>query len=354
MRNRNLRIRTGLVMASGSLLALGCATACSSSSSSGGASAGAGSIPTVTIGLTGQDAIFADVVLAQQEGYFTQAKVNVELLNQEASATTNGDAGRVDLVGSGTPSAMPPAVNGRAISIVYEYISGCGDAGLVVPANSTYKSVMDLSGKRVITKGAGSGSYGAAEAWSAYIVAHGGKPLQIVPVESTGSMDAELASGQVQAGAGSLTQYTGPLSQGQLKILISPSSALAYSVFPKTMVGNAYWGLASVVQQNKTGIQRALSAIREADQYINAHSVSQVSQILEASSYLKGLSASNISAGVQADKPFYAQTSGMITPSAWTTTLSVDKNFGLTVNLKSPALGYGAIVDMSYLNSQSG
>lgn len=348
MLNRKYRIRASLIMASGPLLALGCATACSSSS--GGA---AGGVPTVTVGLTGQDAIFADVALAQQEGYFKQAKVNVQLLNQEASATTNGSAGRVDLVGSGTPSSLPPAVNGRPVSIVYEYISGDGDAGLVVAANSPYKSVMDLSGKRVITKGAGSGSYGAAQKWSAYIVAHGGKPLQIVPVASTGSMDAELLSGQVQAGAGSLTQYTGPLSQHKAKLLVSPSSALAYSVFPKTMVGNVYWGLASVVQKNKTGITRALSAIRKADQYINSHSVAQVAKALEASAYLKGLDAGDITAGVQADKPFYAKSLGMITSQAWTTTLSAYKDFGLTVNLKSPALGYGSMVDMSYLNPQS-
>ncbi|HEX3923280.1 MAG TPA: ABC transporter substrate-binding protein [Streptosporangiaceae bacterium] len=338
-------------MASGSLLALGCATACSSSSSS--SSGGSADIPTVTIGLTGQDAIFADVVLAEQQGFFKQAKVNVELIDQEASATTNGAAGRVDLVGSGTPSALPAAANGRQTAVVYEYISGNGDSGLVVPANSSYKSVMDLSGKRVVTKGAGSGSYGAAKTWSNYIVAHGGKPLVLVPVESTGSMDAETISGQVQAGAGSLTQYTGPLSQGKLKLLVSPSSALAYSVFPKSMVGNSYWGLKSEIQKNKVGITRALLAIRKADQYINSHTVAQVSKVLEASAYLKGLDAADISAGVQADKPFYAQSLGFISTQAWTTTLSVYKNFGLTVNLGSPALTYGSIVNMSYLKSPS-
>jgi ABC-type nitrate/sulfonate/bicarbonate transport system substrate-binding protein len=337
------------MVASGPLIALSLTTACGSS---GGSSAGSsGSIPTVTIGLTGQDAIFADVVLAQQQGYFKQAKVNVKLLDQEASATTNGAAGRVDLVGSGTPSAMPPATNGRQTSIVYEYISGNGDAGIVVAANSKAKTVMDLSGERIITKGVGSGSYGAAKKWSAYIVAHGGKALQIVPVESTGSMDAELGSSQVQAGTGSLTQYTGPLSQGKLKILVSPSSALAYSVFPKTMVGNSYWGLKSNLQKNKTGVSRALSAISKADAYINSHSVSNVSKILEASAYLKGLTPGDVVAGVQADKPFYANTLGSISPQAWATTLSVDKAFGLTVDLAAPTLQYKAIVDMSYLNS---
>jgi ABC-type nitrate/sulfonate/bicarbonate transport system substrate-binding protein len=357
MRNRRRAINQAIALGSTAALAFGAAAAAQASTGSGKVSHTSGraasGLPTVSIGLTGQDPIFADVILAQQLGYFKQAQVNVQLLDQEASATTNADAGRIDLVGSGTPSALPPAVQGNQTSIVYDYITGNGDAGLVVPANSKIKSVMQLAGQRVIVKGAGSGSYGAVERWSAYIQSKGGKPIQVVPVESTGAMDAEIESGEVQAGGGSLTQYTTPLVAGKVKLLVSPSSALAYSVFPRTMAGNTYWGLKSTLQAHRVGIERALSAIRKADQYIHAHSIAQISSVLDKASYLKGLSPSDIKAGVTADKPFYATQLGMISSSDWAATLSAFKNFGLTVSLSSPAVKYKSIVDMSYLQAAS-
>lgn len=332
------------------LLAVGIVTAAGASAGNSSTSESAPP-PKVSIALTGRDAIFADVILAQELGYFADAKVDVELLNQEAAGVVNAAAGRVDLVGSGTPGSLPPAVNGRQTSIVYNFITGNGDSGLVIPANSPMNEIMQLAGKRVIVKGAGSGSYGAVKRWSAYIESKGGQPLVLVPVQSTAAMNAELVSGQVQAGGGSLTQYTTPLVQGKVKLLVSPSSELAYSVFPQTMAGNVYWGLKSKLQENKVGIERTLSAIRRADEYIHAHTIAEVSAELEKSSYLSGLPASEVEAGVTVDKPFYAKTLGSIPPEAWTATLGAFKYFGLTVPLDSPAIQYGAIVDMSYLDA---
>jgi ABC-type nitrate/sulfonate/bicarbonate transport system substrate-binding protein len=335
--------------------------ACSSGgggSTTGSATAAGSSMPVVTLAEVAQSTLDADIYVASTLGYFTKAGVKVNVVNFGATGTTAVVAGKADLVTSGLSSALSPINSGKGALAVYALQNGFSTAGLYVSTSGTTHAIQDLSGKSIVSLGAGTASYGAGKTWSTYVVNHGGKPVNVIPAASSGAKTNLLLSGQVAATVGQADQVTDLVSENKIKFLVNPESALAQQVFgpisgPKASTSLGIWGMQSWIDANRQTVVKVLAAIREGDIWLQQHSVDQAATEMEKFPLFKSadLSQPQIALAWQQDKPFAAQTLGQISPQAWAATIQLFQSFDLPFNVTQPTFGYGKVVDMSFLTS---
>jgi ABC-type nitrate/sulfonate/bicarbonate transport system substrate-binding protein len=345
---RSLRL---IACASASTAAVSLIAACGSSGAAPGSGA-AKSLPPVVLGLDNEPPtpIVSDSIIALQNGYFKKYGLNVTIKAMGAVSLTEAAAGRIDLANSGVVGSLPAAIQGHQTSIIYEQTSSIADGNLVVKANSPYHSLMDLSGKKVVVAGAGGGLYGAAEGYSHYIVAHGGKPLTIVITNSTGSENSELLSGQVDAAVAVLDNSAIDIHAGQERILLESSSKQGQAIL-KAAVGAGFWGLASDLSAKKASVTAFIAGLRKADLWMRSHTPQQVANVLIKSPLYSGETIADIEEGATYDKSLYAPTNGFVSSEDWQDSLSAYASWNVpNLNLSSSAVTYGSVVNMSYWN----
>lgn len=100
----------------------------------------------------------AGLLLAEQNGWFKDAGLDVTVLDGKGSNTTilQTASGQVD-VGFAQLSAMAAGISNGLPVIAVMGLVQAGDGGLMVPANSGWNSLRDLKGKRILVP-AGSGT----------------------------------------------------------------------------------------------------------------------------------------------------------------------------------------------------
>jgi NitT/TauT family transport system substrate-binding protein len=94
------------------------------------------------------------LLLAKQNGSFTAAGLDVDIADGKGSTTTVQQvaAGQID-IGFGQLSSMAAAVaNGIPVTSIMGLVQA-GDNGLMVPADSGWKTLQDLKGKRIAVAG---------------------------------------------------------------------------------------------------------------------------------------------------------------------------------------------------------
>jgi NitT/TauT family transport system substrate-binding protein len=101
------------------------------------------------------------LLLAKQKGWFAAAGLEVDVLDGKGSTTTVQQvaAGQID-IGFGQLSSMAAAVaNGIPVTSIMGLVQA-GDNGLMVPADSGWKTLNDLKGKRIaVAAGAASTTF---------------------------------------------------------------------------------------------------------------------------------------------------------------------------------------------------
>jgi NitT/TauT family transport system substrate-binding protein len=101
------------------------------------------------------------LLLAKQDGSFAAAGLDVDVLDGKGSTTTVQQvaAGQLD-IGFGQLSSMAAAVaNGIPVTSIMGLVQS-GDNGLMVPADSGWKTLSDLKGKRIaVAAGAASSTF---------------------------------------------------------------------------------------------------------------------------------------------------------------------------------------------------
>jgi ABC-type nitrate/sulfonate/bicarbonate transport system substrate-binding protein len=350
-RARARTVRCAIVaIAAGVLLA-----ACGSSGSDKTAAVSSGkSLPVFTLGQTLVSPTSSDLWVALAKGYFTKAGVNVKVEVQGATATTNAAAGHTDIVQSGVTASFAPTAAGHAQKIIYEVSPGLSTTGIVVAANSPIKSIMDMSGKSVTVLGVGTSTYGAATAYSNYIVKHGGKPLKIIAASQSSQQTSDVVSGEADGSVGLLDIFAPAITAGKIRILVNPSSALARSLFPSTVVNIGYWGLASNLASNKQATTAFVAGLRQADTWLRHATPAQIAATLKQTQFFDQYSVQQIEAMLPYDIPFFSTTDGFISQANWSASLKEFGTWGISnIDLTSPMFSYGSIVDMSYWQSAS-
>ncbi len=163
----------------------------------------------------------AGLLLAAQKGWFKDAGVNVEVLDGKGSGATIQQvaANKID-VGFAQLGAMAPAIsNGLPITSIMGFIRA-GDNGLLVPANSNFRTLADLKGKKIaVPNGSATSVF-----LDAFLRAGGmsRKDLQVVNVDSQ-AMVSTYTAGQVDAALSTVAFFAPIVSE------VRPSVGILFS-----------------------------------------------------------------------------------------------------------------------------
>lgn len=346
----NRTVRTRRRMAVLAVLALGvAATGCGGSDADG---AGA-KVPKVQVSIAAPNGTFADLLAAQELGYFKRAGVDVDIQNKGTTGVTLAAAGKIDLALSGTPSAFAPSLQGHQTTVVYCWSRGYASAGVVVPADSPVHQLSDLAGKRVAVQGIGSSSYGTAKYFSRTLEQRGLAPLKIVAINNDAGITAQLVSGKVDGYVGTLSFTSREVSAGKARVIVDPGSGAVDKLFGqggKQACGHAAWGLKTRLEKNRQGITRFLSGMRAGDAWLSQHSDADVAKLIAQSPVLTGYTPEQLEAELKFDRPFFSGANGATSSSQWQEMIDVFKSFDLPYDLDSAQVGYADAVDMSYLD----
>lgn len=321
-----------------------------SSSTAQGSTSSPASVAPLTVALGAVSAEAAAVYIAQVEGYFTQQKVNVTVeLQPGAEAGTDTIAGRADIAFTGAPSALAPAVQGKQTQFIFSTITGPGNASILVGTNSKYDSLKSLSGQQVSTQGVSGASWGETQALSKYNASHGGSAFDIVPLGTSDLQADAVIAGRNAAAGGGPDLFGAQIAAGKMKVLVGPDSSIIKSLFPSDLLASGLWGLASDIAAKSTSVTRFLTALLMANNYIDSHSISQVAAVMAKDPLYSGYSLDAVQTAVSLERPFLTPTDGAISQQAWQDSLKTYADWGLGINLSSPALEYSAIVNSQLL-----
>jgi NitT/TauT family transport system substrate-binding protein len=332
------------------------ASACGGSTSSGSGSGGTGkaSLGTLSITIAGVSTGNAPLYLAQENGYFAKRGLTVNIINAGSAAFTEAAAGKVDMSMTGTTAGLAPIIQGRQTVMIYAWGVGPDVAGVVVSANSPYKSLTDLAGKKVSSEGTSGSSYGTTQALSKYVQQQTGKGFQTVSLSTLPAQADEVISGRTAAAVGIASIWAPFITAHKLKLLVNPgASAEAKTIFGSDLVNLSIWGLPAHLQQKKAAVTAFMGAMMEANTFINTHNDQQVATAMAKSPILTGNSVTQLTYAFSLDRPFVDSTNGQISQAAWSHSLQEFAGWGLGIDPSNPALGYAKAVDMSYLDAAS-
>lgn len=295
-----------------------------------------------------------DFFYALESGIWTRLGVNITTVAQGTIEPTTIAAGRMVVGEFGTTGMFSGIGAGRDEVIVLNESTGDSGASITVKASSSYHTLMDLSGATVGVVGAGGQAFGAASAYSAYIVKNGGKPLNIVIEANVAANTAALSSGSIDAAIGTPV-FGAAISAGIDRTLVSESSAIARIATGQGVAAGTFFGLRSLIKKNSTAIIRWIAGMRIALYQINHEPASAIAAVLAKNPTFAPtvLSASLLASEVDQERSFWAADSGFISKTTWNNSLKAFSNWGLTlaglnVDLNSKLFSYANAVDMSY------
>lgn len=302
---------------------------------------------TVRLGVAVADAPFASVFIASARGYFAQAGIDVRMQATGANTIASVVSGQVDLGMFGTGQALLPVKQGKATTVIYNFL-GAGNAGAVgVAADSPVRRLEDLAGKRVGVLGGGGASFGWGQIYSEYAKKNGAGPFNVISQGQVGTLVSSVASGQLDAvvGTGSWF-YTNP----KIRVLVDPTQPDVKAKF----VGEPYaeasiFGLSSWVRDNRELVTRFLAALMQADQVLRSTSAADIAAQLARDPAFAGQSQQTIEASVRYNQSFYSPTKGNISAADWNISLARFSAWNLGITASAPEYSYAQRVDMSYL-----
>jgi ABC-type nitrate/sulfonate/bicarbonate transport system substrate-binding protein len=351
-----VRLLVACVLAAAVVAGCGSSGTTTNSASSGGGtgSATAKPLPKVSFSVASYNVPYLQLFVAEALDLYHKAGVNVDLQQNGTDFMTPVLAGRTDLAASGPTATFGPAMEGKNPKIIYDLSVGNGGFGLIVKANSRFKSLTDLSGATYGVYAPGTSSYGLATVLSRYIVAHGGKPLNLKTVSTpSGDIGSLIPSGIIDVTGESPYGAEPLITAGKARWLIPPQSDFWNQIYPKAGVAFTVWAPQRNIANNAQAVQRFTVALTMATQWIQAHSDQEVANAL---SKLNGFNSTAIPLQELVDVVKGARASispdGTITPATWQTMMSrVWNSWALTFNLKDPQFAFGQRVDMSYIQA---
>ncbi len=313
----------------------------------------------LTVGLATPSAQNGDLFWAVGTGIFNKLGLKVTLDSSAGGNTASELAtGQLVIGNSGVPQMFAPIASGRKMQLVFADTSGDGAAAITVSAKSSYKTIMDLSGKSVGTIGVNGASYGAASSYSHYIVAHGGKPLKLVVGANSAADAASLVSGSIDAIVGSPSFASG-IAAGQFRQMLATDAPQAISITGGRETASGYIGLSSSLASNSDAVTRFVAGLRVAREEVGNASNSQVAAEFQKSAPFAPsvISRSDMTEQIDQVRGFWAQNDLQISKAQWSTSLAAFSKWGLVsdtnapLNVKSMMFSYGNVVNMSYWNA---
>lgn len=169
------------------------------------------------IAINAASATYAHLYVAQSEGYYADAGVDVTITPVGVNALNLLVANQVDIIVFGIGSALLTIKDGRETSILYGTL-GNGVAGVMVGK----KGIDDPTKiKRLGTRSIAQSSYG----YAAYYKQRLGLTYDIVPFSDSNVMGAALTSGQVDGAVSTYLALSPVIARGDAVVLIDTRDA---------------------------------------------------------------------------------------------------------------------------------
>lgn len=325
--------------------------------SAAGASASSNAPLSLTVGVPSPSTGNSDFFWALEKGIWTQLGLNVTVVSQGSSETTNLAAGRLPVGNWGTTGLFPIIQSGRTVQDVFNTGSGDAADAITVKKGAAYTTVQSLSGQTVGVIGSAGQGFGAASSYSHYIVTHGGKALNIVVEPNEAAITAALESGQIQAAIANPAFGAG-ISAGLLTQMLAANSKTAEQITGTGVAAAAYFGLSTAMKSDSAAITRFIAGMRIANDQIDKASNAEIAGVLAKNSNFAPSVESHAALVQQVAeaRPFFAANDGYISSATWKTSLKAFANWGLSqsganVDLNAAANSYGQAVNMSYWNA---
>lgn len=299
---------------------------------------------------------YTDLFIAQEQGFWKKAGVDVTLTNAGTQITATFLAGRGDLLVGGGAFGFPYVEQGKNLKLVYTTNYGTVN-GFAVKSDSKYTNALSLGGASVATYGV-SESIGLPKALSNYIVSKGGKPLNLLSLaNSTGDLASFVAGGGADTTIVSTGVAAPYLSAGKLRWAtgLEPQSDLIRQLEPLTTPGPSFWGFQDTLTQKKESIIRLIAGLRMAERWLAKQSDATVAKELHTVEGFSVQTEAQVLSGVQTSRPNWAiKQEGFLSASDWKASLTgVWTNWNIPVDLTSPKFSYSNLVDMSYWNAST-
>ena len=212
---------------------------------------------------------YASAYFAQDMGYFTRARLNVDLqtFNNGAAIAAAIVGGAID-IGVSTPVSIANAyLHGFPLVIVAAGSLSNSKARpllLCISKTSGYKTAKELEGKTVAVNALKAGSELALDCW----LAQGGADISKVKVVETNfsDMGASLERGSIAAAVISEPALSLALKQNAIQVLGDPNAAIA-----PQYLNSCWFATREFAQKNPDLLRRFNSAIYDAQKWANTH-----------------------------------------------------------------------------------
>jgi ABC-type nitrate/sulfonate/bicarbonate transport system substrate-binding protein len=312
-------------------------------------------LPQLTMVVGVYAAIYANEFIANWEGFFKKAGVQVNIVNGGSQLGPIFISGRSDLDTSGPSAALSFVAQGKPVKVIYANTFGVTE-GFVVKADSPVHTALDLCGHSFGSFGVGT-ALGVAVKLNAYCTAHGRPALNLVTLAAPGGDYVGLvAGGTIDTTYGTPSTVIPYIQQGQVRWVsdLAPGSPIMQQLIPPTVVGNSYFVTADTLNAKRDAIVRFIAGVRMADRWMARHSDKTIATVLYNA--VPGFNATPLSTLVTTVKyyrPVWGasrKSEGYIPQSAWAASLAAFGDFGLGLDVSQPQFSYPQAVDMTVWN----
>jgi NitT/TauT family transport system substrate-binding protein len=238
----------------------------------------------ITIMVGGIDKIiYATATLAKNLGYYEKAGVDIYPLDspagvEEADALV---AGQIDAAMGYYNHTIDLAGKGKATECVVQIGLTPGHA-ILVPTNSSIKSLADIKGKVMGITGTGS----STDFEMQYLgLRNGVQPSQFtrLPVGAGATFIAAFQHGQIDGGITSQPTIGRLLNSGQARVLVDlQDNAQSKKAFGGTFPSTCIYMRTDYVNKHKEAVQKLVNAVVWTLKWIHSHSAAQIAAKMPA------------------------------------------------------------------------
>lgn len=232
--------------------------------------------------------IYLPAKLAERLGYFKEAGLDVELLNEGAGVDAENEliAGAVQGVVGFYDHCVDLQAKGKFIESVVQLAHAPGEVELVSNKHPEVKTTADLRGKTLGVTGLGSSTNFLTQ----FLMVKSGVPLSqftSLPVGAGSTFIAAMQQDAIQAGMTTEPTVTRLLKTNQARVLIDLRTAQGAT----QALGGAYPAASLYMQtdwvnQHKQTVQKLADAFVRALRYIDTHSAEQIADRMPADFYV--------------------------------------------------------------------
>jgi NitT/TauT family transport system substrate-binding protein len=221
--------------------------------------------------------IYATATLAKNLGYYEKAGVDIYPLDspagvEEADALV---AGQIDAAMGYYNHTIDLAGKGKATECVVQIGLTPGHA-ILVPTNSSIKSLADMKGKVMGITGTGS----STDFEMRYLgIRNGVQPDQFtrLPVGAGATFIAAFQHGQIDGGITSQPTIGRLLNSGQARVLVDlQDNAQSKKAFGGTFPSTCIYMRTDYVKTHKDGVQKLVNAVVWTLKWIHSHTAAQI------------------------------------------------------------------------------